>query len=483
MTPISIAAVLGIFLLVVFFATGMGRFTPNPSYSNYFLASRSVDKSTNSASYIARFTSLATVLGFFLIFSRFDGLFLLVAPITVFLGIYIFVWIMRRYIFLRDDAGQPFSSMSAMVGDFYGSTTIGRIASSISIFTVFCILLIELYVGVQILSLFIEDTDPLIPISMIIISIPVFLYVCAGGLETVVVTDKLQSSLMWLFVIALLVYVLATGSLTVEKALPRPAISEGVFLLPYALLANIMVVNIFLFPTLYSTWQMRFASQSDDDFVAGTMRGALGVTFLWFALVLCGIGLGSFLPGEVMSIAELAQALANAEDFLVKWLLFPLFFAASLSALFSTADSAIVPIVQSCYDIARKRERSFSRLLAISLTIVLLIVCIFVYILVFGILNYNFINFLFSVFAFAISIAPIILWMFLYPKDPFSKSRANFFALFAVLGFIVALAVSSYGNLLSNAALVQLSAPIALLVALLGPGISMLVHGSGNARD
>lgn len=478
MSPISLAAVLGILILIVFLSLGIARFSARSSYSAYFLASRAVNKSANSASYIARFTSLATVLGFFLIFAKFDGLFLLVAPITVLLGIVFFSFLMRRSIKLRHSSEERHSSMAEMIGSYFDSKWTGVLITGISLFTVFCTLLIELYVGVQIFSLFVQDTNQLVPIAMVLVGIPVFVYVCAGGLETVVVTDRLQSYLIWAFVIVLLGYVVLFGRVSSQTIIPRPMIGEGVFILPYALLANIVVVNIFLFPTLYSTWQMRLSSKSDTEFVDGTINGAWGVAILWTSLVFCGVGLGAIVPAEVFSIAELTEALAFNGDTLVRWLIFPLFFVASISALISTADSAIVPLAQAAYDVVRGPQKDFSRVTAVSLVLSLFVFAIAIYILVFGVLEYNFIDFLFSVFGYAVAAAPIILWMLLFPNDLSRTKRATVFSVFAVLGFIAALICSSYGNATANPAIVQLSAPIAFAVSLLGPIISRLQYAT-----
>ena len=481
MTGIEIAAFAGIILLARFLYIGVSHFKNIASYEDFFLATKTLENRENSASYFARFTSLATVLAFFLLFSKLHGIFLIISPITVLIGVWFFNYWIKRHHKLMPDHFSKYSSMTGLVNGYFDSKYLGIVTSGISLFTIFSILLIEIFIGVEIFSLYIKDsyyikyTDIPLPITVGLLCLIVLAYSATGGLTGVVKTDKIQKKLIIGFVVVLFLYIFIKTDIFTLKYIHQVAYEEASFL-PFPLLLTILVVNGFLFPSLYSTWQMRFASSRTENFIKGNINGAVSVFFIWTFLIFCGIAFPSILESDIYSIRQILEGLAKSSDIFLSVVVLPIFFVAGLSALMSTADSAIIPIIQGVYD-SRFKKEEFSQLKPIIIAFVFFVITLALYIVVFDILEFDLISFLFAVFAFSLSISSLILWIVIFPKDAKRKARTPFFLASIVLGFSVAVGMAVVGQITGQNNIILYASPVAFCLPLVIQLLSIMYIG------
>ncbi len=474
-SPMLIAYIAILSFAVYCIFTGFRHFKQNSDYAEYFLARRSLGSAENSASYVARTTSLATVMTFFLSFASREGVYILFAPITVVVGIVIFTRLMGRF----KPKNTDFSSIYDYLGDYYSDKTLSIVVVSISVFSIFIILLIELYVGTSILNIFIPDTTHKNLLSLAIVGMLVFSYVAFGGLRSVVSTDRMQFRAMVIFIVLGLVSV-ATQIIDLQTSdlFPRPAISyeKSIIILPIPLLLNIAFVNFFLIPSLYSTWQMRFATHDNPSFIKGIFKGAFTVLLMWTTFTVIGLLMAKKFGPLPVSLGEIAMLLRDSGTILDSYVVFPVLVVAAFAALLSTADSGIVPISQAVYDVLYKPMK-FLIIRPIIITYTIMFAVMFLYYLFFIKLEFDFLKALFSIFGFSIVLTPVIMWAVVFPNDPHAKKRAVLFKGSLLLGFATTAGVVLWGHQVDSLAIIQMAAVYGFLVVLCLIAGSIVTHG------
>lgn len=463
MTPMDITILLLIFAFAYFLYTGTTYSRVKHNYESYFLAKKEVTSKDNRASYVARFTSLATVLSFFLIFTQYNGIALLFAPITVLIGVVVFVNLFKRH------SLPQYHSLDSFVSAVYNSHRLGSLTVIISSFGLVVILLIEIYVGVSVFKLFISDKSSYFPMTVFLISGLVFAYIALGGLSAVIVTDRIQTVMIYFGIAFLLLTLAIITDFSSVRAMPRPLIQvsdeilKSVFILPIPLLLNVLIVNIFLLPSLLSTWQIAAASENSSSFSKGIMTGGVSVLILWSVFILCGLYLAAQ-GSNFQDITQIFIFLRDNNNVLISYIVFPVLFIGAVAALLSTADSAIIPLVQVIHD-KIAQDNGFSITLIRWLLFVGWMLIGALYILVFTILKYNFMSLLFTVFGLSVCISPAVLLALWHPEKVRQANSSGWAIVSVCFGFLTAVTLSFIGSQGKSIELIQLGAPIGFAIS------------------
>lgn len=481
MNPLSINILIAMAVIIFFLVQGALHYRDIDGEDAFFLYKRKLLKKEYSQSFAAASISLATVLLFFVTLGIQYGIYILIAPLTYALGCYLY----SKYLispldnqgFFSKDKSSQYSNkitLGSTLGNYvyqrYKSKSVKFSVMFVTFLGILSILLIELFVGVSIFSIYVQESY--VDYALILIIVVVFLYTALGGLPAVVKTDKLQLRLIILSAISLLIWLVWSNAH--NNTLPDlkqyfitpPILSKG-FLLPYSLLFNIFIVNIFLIPSLLRTWQMAAASRSADDVRKGIMASVWFTSVLTSIFVLVGILFfkGSY-PEAQVSLLGMLEALSESNTLFVSYFLFPIFFASCLAALISTADSALIPLLQSLMqDIKPEDNQGNWRHSKVSLYAgVILLVAVLLYFIVFRVLNFDLISWLFTIFSFLIVSTPAIVFAIIAPDDLLTARKSKNAALVSIWGgLIVAIILSLWGNKMGKVETVQLNSPIAAL--------------------
>jgi len=185
-----------------------------------------------------------------------------------------------------------------------------------------------------------------------------------GGLLAVIKTDKYQFKLILIsllvFIVWLFVILLKNNNfIGVKELFPHGFIFKSGFMLPVPLLLNMLTVNLLLIPALLRTWQMAASSPDAKNVKKGIVGGVIYSIILGVFLTFIGISFFKGFPGTEMSIVGVLNTLSSSTDKIAMYIIFPLFFAACLAALISTADSALIPIIQSLAQDFRTHKKTY----------------------------------------------------------------------------------------------------------------------------
>lgn len=474
---LSITYALLTLLLTYFVVIAFQCHSKNDSYTDYFLAKKQLGSGDNAVSYFARFTSLATVLTFFFIFTSIEGVYIVVAPITVFLGVLLFNKLVKGF--------RPIDSSCSSIVEhlykYYKNSMLATITSYLLLLAILLVLLLEVYVGSRILeAIFPLPKDGFF--SIFIVGVVVFSYVAVGGLRSIVATDRVQMFAIFSFVVASIA-ILGVNVVDVNYSdlFPRSAVSLEpiVVILPLALMLNILIVNLFLFPSLYSTWQMRFATADNDQFLSGNLKGATSVLLIWSIFIAIGLLMKVEFGKLPFSLGELATIMGGSESQLIQYIIAPLLIVAAISALFSTADSGVIPIVQMIYDKKYKKEE-FSYIKTGGIAAVLMVSIFVLYAVVFVVLEFDFVKAMFSVFGFSVILSPMILWSIVFPEDPYAEQRSGIFLFGILLGLLGMGIMIVLGSINGDTGIVQLAPVIGF--TLVGLVLLFSYLGQGSPR-
>lgn len=421
MSPLTVVAIISLFALLYFIWVGINRYPSITNQHQFFLASKSMSSSQFSGSFAASSTSLATVLIFFVTFGGALGLSVLFAPLTYLFGVCFFIALMDR---LRvsetvDDGTSLLSFLTSLTGRQFSAflACVVPAAGSISI------LLIELYVGVSIFSIFAEPGTINLQLSLAFLSCIIVIYTALGGFPAVIQTDRIQFTLMVIAVAAAVGYAAYRGFIVPDTPetlavsvdwFPNPVIGSGFFFFPYAIAINILVINTFLQFTQLRTWQMLASSNDLAAAKSGLFKGAFWSAALWTLFAIFGILAAPILGLDTSSIEALMRSMAASSQALIAYVLLPLFFVACLSALISTADSALIPLTQFlCEGLGLKGNGlAWPRLIIC----ILVIVANILYWIVFTLLGFDFLQLLFTIFGLVIVSGPLIIGGALNPR-------------------------------------------------------------------
>jgi Na+/proline symporter len=482
MDPLMINALVAIATCLFFLIQGAACYREVKDEDSFFLYARKLPSGEYAQSFAAASTSLATVLFFFATMGVQHGVYILFAPLTYALGCYVYNKLLlpcldKQGFFTGTTEGtsEHGATLGTTLGSYikarYGSDAVKVSVLIVTIIGLASILLIELYVGVTIFSIYLKPQ--FVDLALVGVAFVVFAYTGLGGIIAMTRTDVVQLRLMFLSTIALLAWLFWES--VHGQALPefksfvvRPLVFKGGVLLPYPLLFNILIVNLLLVPALLRTWQMAAASKEAQDVRKGIMNGVWLTVLLTTMFVFIGIlFFRHIFPEAELSLIGMLNALHTSKNSLVSYILFPLFFAGCLVALLSTADSALAPIMQSLYrDFLGPRRWKHGHVLL--LTAVLFIITILLYFIIFRVLGFDLIRWLFTIFSLLIVCSPSIIFAVVAPEDVVRDRLSQVTALVSIWGgFAIALALSLAGNIFKRVELVQLNSPLAALFACL----------------
>ncbi|WP_395173499.1 hypothetical protein [Roseibium alexandrii] len=483
MTPMDVTVIFILLFATAFLYIAIKSYDKERSYNKYFFASKTISKNENAASYVARFTSLATVMAFFLVYAQYDGLYLLVAPVTVLLGVLVFSKILEKAKYKAS------GTLPKELERMYNSKGAGFVALFISGTALTVVLLIEIYLGVTLLSVFVSDTPGGLPFVVMFVTGIAILYTGIGGLSAVISTDKIQAYLIYITVPCLiLAFFIGIGIGVGEiKYFPRAAfeikesVFDSVFLLPIPLLLNILTVNLLLLPSLLSSWQLLNSSPNLHEFTRGISNGGRSVLILWSLFIVLGLVIGTS-KSEINGIYDIFNILRNSNNLIITYVLFPLLFVGCFAALLSTADSAILPIAQSIYDNFRKNSDDLlNRKSLWSILLMLWVVIVLLYVLFFDVLNFDFISILFTVFGLSVVMTPAIFLGILAPKLA-KRPGSGKVAIFSMLtGFVTSIGFVTLGKISNESHIIQLGAPFGAIAATLA--LSPFLFKAGTLRN
>lgn len=482
MDPLIINALVAIAVVLFFLVQGASYFRGIKDEESFFLYGRKLPSREYSASFAAASTSLATVLFFFVTLGVEHGIYILCAPLTYILGCYLYSKLLlpplEKHGFFKkkssDNEEEETNTLGTTLGNYvesrYKSRTIKFSIVFVTFLGLLSILLIELFVGVTIFSIYLKEQY--VDWALLLISFVVFTYTGLAGLLAVVKTDRLQFRLMVFSTLIFLVWLVWTSINnqnfpSFENFFVHPLIFKGGMLLPYPLLFNILVVNLFLVPALLRTWQMAASSPTSKEVRKGIMRGVWLTVTLTAMFILIGIFFfRSVFPNAELSLNGILNALHTSQSSFASYIIFPLFFAACLAALISTADSALIPVLQSLFQDFRKSNihRPWKHGQILLATVFLLVIAVGLYFIVFRVLGFNLISWLFTIFSFLIICTPSIVFAVIAPEDIVSRRSSKITALISIWGgFAIAIVLSIVGNKLKVIEIVQLNSPLASL--------------------
>ncbi len=490
MNPLTMNALVAVVVILFFLIQGTSYFRDIKDKEMFFLYGRNLHSREYSPSFAAASTSLATVLFFFVTLGVEHGIYILFAPLTYFLGCYVYSKLLLPRLadqgFFKEQ--ESFSqevdkitlgtTLANYIEDRYKSKSVKVSIILVALLGLLSILLIELFVGVSIFSIYLKEQY--VDWALLLIAFIVFTYTSLGGMLAVVKTDRIQFKLMVFSTLIFLLWLIWVS--IADQKLPGleyffvhpPTFKVGI-LLPYALLFNILVVNLFLVPSLLRTWQMAAASPKSEDVRKGIMNGAWLTTALTTMFILIGILFfhGVF-PSAKLSLVGILNSLHTGQNIIAAYIILPLFFAACLAALISTADSALLPVLQSFFQDFKKPNSmsAWKHHHILIATFFLLVIAISLYFVVFQILGFNLISWLFTIFSFLIICTPSIIFAVLAPADLIRRRSSQITALISIWGgFAVAISFSIIGNKLKVLELVQLNSPLAALFGSLCFGV------------
>ena len=199
MDPFTFNFAIAVLIMIAFLAVGIVRFHEIKTYRDLFLGGKQIGSNDFQISTVAATTSAATVLFWFLTSSKNEGLFLLWAPVSVALGTIVLYWGARSN---RFDFGN-INSLPGLLIELFPQNPWLRIAiGAISGIAILALLTIEMFIGVQIFSVYSNGTPEAELYGLMFVGGIAAAYAILGGLPGVVRNDKIQMLLMYLFAIS-----------------------------------------------------------------------------------------------------------------------------------------------------------------------------------------------------------------------------------------------------------------------------------------
>lgn len=413
----DIIALIGmVFSIMMFLYLGAQSATRKITLEAVLLANRSAKPMQFGASFAAASTSLATVLIFFISTSSFFGLSLLWCGATYFIGQVIFIKLMKAI-------NIETSNLTTNADFILNHTGSQKTAKAIAVLTAsafILILFLELYIGSEIISYYLYNLGPLgKAIAFFTLGAIVIFYVRLGGLTVVFRTDTWQLALMVVACIALLVFSLvhspaASGSFQPTK--PILFANATKFQLVVFVLW-ILILNFTLPFTQLSSWQRLAATKSVDHAWKGLKATTPSFLVIWMLPVVALVILNAKGVNAV-SLTGLFDTLKSGNTEYIN-IIYPIIFVGFASALFSTADTAIVALQFSLADNAtfgsklkQIEERSLGRTLTLSMLGIVIVLAV-IYGLAEADLGELFIPLVYTIFSQLSIIAPQVIYAML----------------------------------------------------------------------
>ncbi|MBB6428735.1 hypothetical protein [Algisphaera agarilytica] len=327
---------------IVFFLLARSAASNRLTVSSYLLADRTATKKDYGPSMVAASTSLATVILFFLGTVSYYGWTLLLCGITYYAGQILFIKLVGR----TRISTNSLSTNAQFWHDYTGARFTSFVIALLTVMAFLIILFVELYIGSVILTYYFAGDDGVSGwaglLAFVLLGSVVIAYVRVGGMRVVFQTDAWQLRLMLASVIALAIFVFTlppTTSDTEPPAFGSFSASAGTLIVFYAW---IILLNFTLPFTQLSSWQRLASTSSVREAMSGLIRSSPSFLIIWFLPVLCFAGL--LAKGyEFGDLTQLFDTLRTGPE-TSEGILYPIIFIGFASALFSTADTAMIAL-------------------------------------------------------------------------------------------------------------------------------------------
>jgi len=459
-------------VLLLFLVYGLMHVSDTDSYFN---CDRQLRWFEFGNSFAAASTSLATVLFFFVTLGLTNGLYILISPISFYIGTTLFNKLMlprlkkQHYCVSKDNEKTIGVTLGEYIKVRYNSKLVKYVIMTITLLGIVAIMLIELFVGVTIFDIFLKPEYE--EYALYFIAIVSFVYTGMGGLNAVVKTDKWQFWFMMVVALMLIVFMFFSYSNTVDSKQFFPTFlgDTGVLKQNWALYLNIITVNALLVPSLLRNWQLIAAAERDMDIKKGFINGVFMTALISLLFVIFGIQFFTVFSDAPLSMNGILSTMAESSSSFMSCLLFPLLFTACLMALLSTVDSSLLPVVQciAC-DFFPNSKKGQEKKRYLFCMIITLIITLFLYKVVFKWLKFDIISWLFTIFGLVTISSPAILFA-CFGRDSVLRTRSMQISTIVctILGLVVAMTISIIGNNSSgesNLSIIQLNTPIAISI-------------------
>lgn len=446
--------------------------------AGYLLGNRSATRREFGPSMVAASTSLATVVLFFLGTAQFYGLALLFCGVSYLAGQAIFIRLLGRANIKTSDLTTNADFWRQFAGARFSAFAIGLL--TVTAFLI--ILFIELYIGSVIIQYYFKDmTVWTRGIAFVGLGAIVIAYVRLGGMRIVFKTDGWQLRLMIASMIALLIFALTVPVRETNDDLAMPNIftinaTLGEVLIFWSWIA---LINFTLPFTQLSSWQRIAATSSVSEAWSGLLRTVPAFLTVWLIPVFAFV----FLATKGYQINDLSSLLDAMREgpITVEGLLYPILFVGFASALFSTADSAMIALQLAAADKSlsgeyfyRTSEQSLRRrLLLVMVAMIVLLAVVFA--LAEAKLGAWFIPLVFAIFGQLTILAPQLIYALVsrlrgvaYVQFSRTGDWLNVLALLAAWMIMIVATILKATNVLPAAGTQEVATFVAVAVSSLG---------------
>ena len=454
MSPFDVTLVVSIAVLAFYALNGLRHFDRSQSFTRFFLNDRRLTHGNVRNTFTGAAVSISTVLSFFLTLGVLFGWQIFWSPLTLVVGVVAFAHLIYPRLLknaalkaaLQGNGDRKVESLDGLVFFLYGSRWLARTVASISGIGVLAILVAEMMVGVTIYEQYFLRPEYIV----FIIATTLFVYAGLGGMRSVVETDRWQ---VWLISLSL---VTVTFLLWIQEGNSSPLPTPGFHDLfaratwspecsmPTALFANMLVVNLCFLPSSLRVWQVVIGSSQTSKFKLGLWQATVLISLVSVAGVLISRAMLGRL-GHQPTLAEILGFLANSDGW-AAYVVYPFFIIALLSALVSTADSAILPLSQA---LASRRSEGWTPVRNLKNLFVLLGLAVGAYFIVTRLFDLSLVDWILTVFSVTTCIAPTAVVPLFLTERQYTKAGLTFIGAGAIGGFLVALvwSVNFAGNL------------------------------------
>lgn len=449
MSPFDVTLVVSIAVLAFYAANGLRHFDRAQSFIGFFLSDRNLTHENVRNTFAGAAISISTVLSFFLTLGVLFGWQIFWSPITLVIGVIAFAHAIYPRLLantqlhdaLRGDGGRQIESLGELIHFLYGSQTLARLVAGISGIGILAILVAEMMVGVTIYKEYFLRPEYIV----FIIAATLFVYAGLGGMRSVVETDRWQVWLISLSLITILILLWAQ-----EERLdspPTPGFHDFFKIstwspelkMPLALIANMAIVNLCFLPSSLRVWQVVIGSTKSSKFRLGLWQATALIAMISVASVV----ISRVMHGRIEHRPELAEILgflANSDGW-AAYVIYPFFIIALLSALVSTADSAILPLSQA---LASRNKNGWSPVRNLKNIFALLAMAVCSYFIVTRLFNLGLVAWILTVFSVTTCIAPTVIAPLFFRKRAYSRLSIALIGTGAAGGFLIALIWSIY---------------------------------------
>ncbi len=472
LTSDIIAVILLIVVSLMFIWHAIRNRSKELTVENHMLAGRTTNKKMFGASFVVTSTSLATVLMFFLLQSERYGLIMLFAGLTFLLG----QWFFLTRINVSKIESKDMTSNADFWLSFSGGKKSAVAISIISFISFLIIFFVELFIGSVILGKyfgFFGSSGAFF--AFVVLGLLTIAYVQIGGFKTIIKTDFYQAILVFLAVLAILIFSIIlpsqVGGNYLNNVFDFTATSSELI----TFLAVLFFLNLAIPFSQVTFWQRVASSPDKREAFKGFKQYIPLFLFIWLVPVISFTLLKAkgFTFDSIGSFFTLVQSTSGISEII----LFPIILVGLAAALFSTADSALIALQFSLVDNTMfkskfdKLSNTSAKRILIWASLVIIILLSLIYYLAESQLASWFVPLMFAIFGILVVVSPLIFYgLFKSQKSGeirLSKLSDSLIALGLYLGGLSVLAVTFISVQVSSVTLSQTAAFVGTAISLI----------------